>query len=156
MNLRMKGRVFTTNREVENCHFGQKNKQFLGDHKGIILIEFSAQGKIKRGRYCKTLKKLKKVIHNKRREMLPKGVCLSHDNARPYLANVTKKLLASFVWDVLNHTTFSSDLVPLDYLLITSLKMHICGEKSSTYAEVINEVTKWSKEVAGKLFFFSF
>lgn len=122
----------------------------MGDHKGIILIEFSAQRKIKR--YCKTLKKLKKVIHNKRREMLRKGVCLLHDNAWPYSANVTKKLLASFVWDVLNHTTFSSNLVPLDYLLITSLKMHIYGEKSSTYAEVINEVTKWSKEVARKLF----
>ncbi|KAL4121063.1 hypothetical protein QTP88_013646 [Uroleucon formosanum] len=38
------------------------------DHKGIILIEYLRQGEtINAARYCETLKKLRRTVHNKRR-----------------------------------------------------------------------------------------
>ncbi|GBN86180.1 hypothetical protein AVEN_105919-1 [Araneus ventricosus] len=36
--------------------------------------------------YCRTLKKLKRAIQNKRRSLLSSGVVLLHDNARPHTA----------------------------------------------------------------------
>ena len=107
------------------------------DRKGIILIEFLPQAKtINAARYCETLKQLKRAIQNKRREMLTKGVCLLHDNARPHTANASKAILDSFGWDILNHPAYSSDLAPSDFHLFTSLKTHMGGKKISTDKEV--------------------
>uniref|UniRef100_A0A2S2P1P4 Mariner Mos1 transposase n=1 Tax=Schizaphis graminum TaxID=13262 RepID=A0A2S2P1P4_SCHGA len=77
------------------------------DHKDIILIEYLPQGEtIKAVRYCKTLKKLRRAIQNKRRDLLTRGVCLLHDNARLLTANVMKQFSDSFGWDVLNRPLF--------------------------------------------------
>lgn len=78
--------------------------------------------------------KLRKAIQNKRR------------------ANATKELLASFKWDVLNHPAHSPDLVPSDYYLFTSLKLHVGGKRFSTDEEVKEEVEKRTKELARNYF----
>jgi len=123
------------------------------DHKGIILIEYLPQGEtINAARYCETLKKLRRAIQNKRRGLLTSGVCLLHDNARPHTANVTKQLLDSFGWDVLNHPPYSPDLAPSDYHLFTSLKKHMGGKKFSADEEVKGAVDKWTKEMAAEFY----
>ncbi|KAL4126639.1 hypothetical protein QTP88_010851 [Uroleucon formosanum] len=112
------------------------------DNKDIILIEYLPQGEtINAARYCKTLKKLRRAIQNKRRGLLTSGVCLLHDNARPHTANVTKQLLDSFGWDVLNHPPYSPDLASSDYHLFTFLKKHMGGKKFSTDEEVMERST---------------
>lgn len=123
------------------------------DSQGIILIEYLPQGQtINADRYCETLRKLRRAIQNKRRGLLTKGVCLLHDNARPHTANVPKQLLSSYGWDVLSHPPYFPDLVPSDYHLFTSLKMHMGGKRFSSDEEVMEEVKKWSKELAGDFF----
>ncbi|KAL4143874.1 hypothetical protein QTP88_006129 [Uroleucon formosanum] len=106
---------------------------------------------INAAKYCETLKKLRRAIQNKRRGLFTSGVCLLHDNARPHTANVTKQLLDSFGWDVLNHPPYSPDLAPSDYHLFTSLKKHMGGKKFSTDEEV-KAVDKWSKKMAAEFY----
>jgi hypothetical protein len=58
--------------------------------KGVRLVEFLPQGTtINAGVYCDTLKELRRVIQNKRRGMLGRGVVMLHDNARPHTAAST-------------------------------------------------------------------
>jgi hypothetical protein len=57
---------------------------------GPLLVDFLPRGDtINAAAYCETLKRLRPAIHNKRRGMLTRGVCLLHDNARPHTAGVT-------------------------------------------------------------------
>ncbi|GBO24674.1 Histone-lysine N-methyltransferase SETMAR, partial [Araneus ventricosus] len=57
------------------------------DAQGFLLIEFMTRGTtINSEVYCRTLKKLKRAIQNKRRGLLSSGVVLLHDNARPHTA----------------------------------------------------------------------
>lgn len=51
------------------------------------------------------------------------GVCFLHDNAW-----FTIDLLNSFVWDVLNHSSYSPDLVPSDFLSIFQIKNVLAGQ----------------------------
>lgn len=147
----------TTSPSAKKCKTQISAKKIMAsvfwDRKGIILVEFLPHGEtINAARYCETLKKLRRAIQNKRRGMITKGVCLLHDNARPHTANLTKALLDSFGWDVLDHPPHSPDLAPSDYHLFTSLKMHLAGKKFSTDQEVQTAVTNWTKEVAGSFY----
>ena len=52
------------------------------DRKGILLIDFLERGlTINTDAYCETVRKLRRVIQNKRRGMLSSGIVLLHDNA---------------------------------------------------------------------------
>jgi hypothetical protein len=88
------------------------------DRKKPLLINFLPQGDtIIVAAYCEMLKKLCRAIQNKQRGMLMRGICLLHDNARPYTARTTQELLLSFKWQVLAHPPHSPDLAPSDYHL---------------------------------------
>ncbi|GBM24878.1 hypothetical protein AVEN_221690-1 [Araneus ventricosus] len=57
------------------------------DAQEILLIEFmTRRTTINSEVYCRTLKKLKRAIQNKRRGLLSSGVVLLHDNSRPHTA----------------------------------------------------------------------
>jgi hypothetical protein len=63
------------------------------DGKGILLTEFMVPGTtITSEVYCDMLYKLRRLIQNKRRGMLTKGVVLLHDNARPHTTARTTAL----------------------------------------------------------------
>jgi len=54
------------------------------DHKGIFLVEFMApETTITSEVYCEMLNKLQRLIQNKWRRMLTKGVVLLHNNVWP-------------------------------------------------------------------------
>jgi hypothetical protein len=60
------------------------------DRKGVLMVEFMQQGTtIISEVYCKTQKKLRRAIQNKRRGMLTYGVVLIQDNARPHTVACT-------------------------------------------------------------------
>ena len=82
--------------EVQASIFSQKNHghRFLGDRKGILLIDFLERGlTINADAYCKTVRKLRRAIQNKRRGMLFSGIVLLHDNVRPHTAAQIAQLL---------------------------------------------------------------
>jgi hypothetical protein len=67
-----------------NCFMGQ-------DRKEMPMVEFMQQGTTTASEvYCETLKKLCRVIQNKRRGMLRYGVVLPRDNACLHKAACTR------------------------------------------------------------------
>jgi hypothetical protein len=50
-----------------------------------------------------TLKKLHRVIQNKRCGMLSRGVVMIRDNAYPHTAATTQDLIATFGWEQFDH-----------------------------------------------------
>ncbi|GBO16096.1 hypothetical protein AVEN_260423-1 [Araneus ventricosus] len=91
--------------------------------------------------YCRTLKKLKKDIQNKRRGLLSSGVMLLHDNARPHIAVRSGEVLRKFKWDVFQHPPYSPDLAPSDFYLFTAMKKWLGGQHFTDYEELKNAVT---------------
>jgi hypothetical protein len=49
--------------------------------------------------------KLSKVLQRK-------GIVLLNDNACPHAANQTQDLIGSFVWELLDHSPYSPDVLP--------------------------------------------
>ncbi|GFU24441.1 histone-lysine N-methyltransferase SETMAR [Trichonephila clavipes] len=78
--------------------------------------------------YCRTLKKLKGALQNKRHGLLSSGVVLLHDNALPHTAVRTREVLRKFKWDVFQHPPYSPDLAPSDYHLFTAMKKWLGGK----------------------------
>jgi hypothetical protein len=74
------------------------------DRKRSLLVVFLPQGStINAGVYCDTLKKLRRVIQNKQRGTLSRGVLMLHSNAHPHTATVTQDLIATFGWEQFDH-----------------------------------------------------
>ena len=74
---------------------------------------------------------------------MSRGLCLLHDNARPYSAHVTTALLEKFKWDILYHPPYSPDFAPVDFHLFLHLKKHLAGKKFDDDDEVQEEVVTW-------------
>ncbi|GBM70471.1 Histone-lysine N-methyltransferase SETMAR [Araneus ventricosus] len=119
------------------------------DAQGILLIEFMTHGTIINSEvYCRTLKKLKRAIQNKRRGLLSSRVVLLHDNARPHTAVKTGEVLCKFKWDVFQHPPYSPDLAPSDFHLFTAMKKWLWGQHFTDDEELINAETHWLKSQA--------
>ncbi|GFX17290.1 uncharacterized protein TNCV_3552971 [Trichonephila clavipes] len=68
------------------------------DVQGILLIEFmTRETTINSEVYSRTLKKLKRAIQKKRRDLLSSGVVFLHDNARPL--QCSKRLQHVLTWE---------------------------------------------------------
>ncbi|GFU99843.1 histone-lysine N-methyltransferase SETMAR [Trichonephila clavipes] len=123
------------------------------DVQGIFLIEFMTRGTtINSEVYCRTLKKLKRAIQNKRRGLLSSGVVVLHDNARPHTAVRTREVLHKFKWDVFQHPPYSPDLAPSDYHLFTAMKKWLGGMHFADDEELKNVMTHWFKSQAAAFY----
>ena len=125
--------AFPQNQKIQNFNFSEKTMaSVFWDRKGILLIDFMPPGStINAAAYCATTTRLRRVIQNKRRGMLSRGVCLPHDNARPHFADVTTVLLEKFKWDILGHPPYSLDIAPNDFTCFFTQR-NISLRKSST------------------------
>jgi histone-lysine N-methyltransferase SETMAR len=72
--------------------------------------------------YCKTLKDLRDDIQNKRHGRLTSDIVLLHDNACLHTAVHTQALLKHFNCELFDYLSYSPDLTPTDYHLLTYLK----------------------------------
>ena len=89
--------------------------------RGVIHWELLPTGKtITADVYYKQLKRVAKALKGKQDK-----VYFLHDNARPHIANKTKKKLLALNWTVLTHPPYSPDLAPSDYHLFRSMAHHL-------------------------------
>ncbi|GBN87365.1 Histone-lysine N-methyltransferase SETMAR [Araneus ventricosus] len=136
-----------------NLSAGKLMVTVFWDAQGILLIEFMTRGTtINSEVYCRTLKKLKRAIQNKRRGLLSYGVVLLHDNARPNTAVKTREVLRKFKWDVFQHPPYSPDLAPSDFHLFTAMKKWLGGQHFADDEELKNTVTHWLKSQAAAFY----
>ena len=75
--------------------------------------------------------------------MLPDGIILLHDNARPHTANMVRDKLHKFIWETLQHLPYNPDLSPCDLYIFGDLKKDIRGSRFLSYEEVEEWVRLW-------------
>jgi histone-lysine N-methyltransferase SETMAR len=96
------------------------------DRQGMLLIDFLERGVTNNSdRYCKTLRKLRRAVQNKRRGKLSSKILFYHHNARPHTANRTAELTVSFKWEIFSHPPYSPDLPPSGFHLFPKMKIVI-------------------------------
>ncbi|KAJ4436264.1 hypothetical protein ANN_18895 [Periplaneta americana] len=124
------------------------------DRKGILFIDFLPRGEtMNADRYCETLRKLRRVIQNKRRGMLTAGVVLLHDNARPHTAQRTAAVLTEFGWELFDHPPYKPDLAPSDFHVFLHLKKFLSsGDRFGNDEELKTSVTRWFHSQAAEFY----
>ena len=123
------------------------------DSRGILLVDFIPSGSTVNSEvYCNQLKKLRRAVQNKRRGLLTAGVVFLQDNARPHTSRVTKELLQSFKWDVLDHPPHSLDLAPSDFHLFPALKGYLGGKRFQNNEELQECVMDWFNNLAAPFY----
>jgi len=116
----------------------------LWDRQGVLLVEFLPQGTtINSAFYCKTLKKLRHAIQNKRRGMLSATILLLHDNARLHYVAQTQDLITSCRWEQMDHPPYSPDLAPSDFHLFLHLKKFLGGKRFDDDDDLKDALQKW-------------
>ena len=76
--------------------------------------------------YYAFMQKLLKNVHKNRSQLLVAGPLILHDNARPHIADVTKKLY-DYGWEILPHVPYSPDMSSPDFDLFPKLKEPMHG-----------------------------
>jgi len=109
---------------------------------GQSTDEFMAPGNtIKLGVYCETLNQPRRLIQNKRRGMITKGVILLHDNARSHSVACTNASIKIFNWEIFKYPPNSLDLVPSNYNLLTNMKIWLATQCLHTNEGLMDGVT---------------
>jgi len=99
------------------------------DWQGVIHNEFVPEGETINAVYYKGV--MERLL-NRIRRVRP-GMCesgdwfLLHDNAPSHNATIIKQFLAQQKVTVLDHPSYSPDLVPADYFLFQKVKSHLKG-----------------------------
>jgi len=109
---------------------------------GCSLGRFLPQGTTINSLYCETLKKLRRAIQNKRREMPSATILLLHDNTWPHYAAQTQNLITSFKWEEMDPPPYSPDFAPSDYHLFLHLKKFLGGKRFDD-VDLKDAVQKW-------------
>ncbi|UYV70414.1 hypothetical protein LAZ67_7002932 [Cordylochernes scorpioides] len=102
--------------------------------------------------YCEILKQLRRVIQNKRRGMLTKGVRFHHDNARPHTAHQTTALIEEFGWELVSHPPYSPDVAPSDFHFFPELKKNLGGTQFQDDDEFGRSGFRLSTRPGGRVF----
>ena len=85
--------------------------------------------------HVQQMEQLNIVIQEKRPNRLY-GNLLLHDNARSYIANMTKAAIQTLGWEVLPHPPYSPDLAATDFYLFRSLLNNMRGLVLNNDAEL--------------------
>lgn len=118
------------------------------NRKGVLLV--FRKTTINFGTYCEILKKLRRVIQNRRKGKLAKGIRLNHDNARPHVSQKTKDVIDQFGWDLVSHPPYSPNLALKDFHLFS--KLNLGGQRFETGGELQDAVTKFVNGLTADFF----
>ena len=115
------------------------------DLQGVLLVDFMPRNTtINADAYCSTLRHLRKVIQNRRRGKLSRGIVLIHDNACPHSARQTQALLhGAFHWDTFDHPPYSPDMAPSDFFFFSKMKEHIALKRFTDHEDLQHAVMDW-------------
>jgi transposase len=83
--------------------------------------------------------------------MLTKDILL-HDNALPHIEARINALIKLFKWEIFDQPSYSPDLAPIDYHLITKMKVWLVTQRFHTYEELMDGVKNWLRNLAAPFF----
>jgi hypothetical protein len=112
------------------------------DSQGVLLAHFQKYiENMNYASYFEVLLKLRDAIRRK----CP-GHLLHRGNARPHTVRATQKRIQELKWELLEHLTYSADLVPSDFHLFGPLSNQLCGKYFTDDEDVETEVRKWLRQ----------
>ena len=123
------------------------------DEDGVLLVDFLEHGRtMNSDRYITVLRRLRRAIVEKRRDLDVTKITIHHDNARPHTSHATCEEIARLGWNIMPQPPYSPDLAPTDFHLFGPLKDDLRGEHFETDADVMCAVKKWAKETETAFF----
>lgn len=103
---------------------------------GIIHYELLEQNQtVNVEFYVRQMERLNTAIQEKRPNR-QHGVLLLHDNARPYITNMTKEAIQTHGWEVLPHPAYSANLGPANFHFFLSFSNAMCRVSFNNDAEL--------------------
>ena len=92
--------------------------------------------------YLQVLRRLKRAVGRKRRELWPNAWILHHDNAPAHSCRIVQDFLDKHEISTLTHPPYSPDLAPNDFWLFPSLNAFLKGTRFQTVDNIQRNVTK--------------
>jgi len=86
-------------------------------------------------------------MHANRPDLLENCVLILHDNARPHIGKVVRKLLDRYSWEVLPLPPYSPDMSPPDFDLFPKLKIKMRGVRFCTLQDLSASVTRRTRQL---------
>jgi hypothetical protein len=75
--------------------------------------------------------------------MSDKRLLLVHEKARPHTAHATVKRLERWGWEILEQTTYNTDLTASDFHLFPNMQKHLRAKIFKSHDDVKQEVQTW-------------
>ena len=123
------------------------------DKYGILLTEYLPRGTtIGCSDYALIIERLHCAILEKRRGKVSHGVLLLHDNAPVHKYNIVQAAIRKAGFVELNHPSYSPDIAPSDYYLLSNLKKFLRGKNFSLDDETINTVEDYLNNLDSEFF----
>jgi histone-lysine N-methyltransferase SETMAR len=86
--------------------------------------------------------KLRDAIRGKFPVQLARGVLFHHSNARSHTARAIQERIQELQWELLEHPSYSPNLVPSDFHMFGPLKNHLGGKRFADDEEIETKVRK--------------
>ena len=115
------------------------------DWKGVPYYELSPENQtINSNKYCSQLDQLKAALDEKRPELVNRKCIIFHqDNTRLHVSLMTRQKLLQFVWEVLIHPPYSSDIAHSGFHLFCSLQNSLNGKNFSSQEDCKRHLEKF-------------
>jgi hypothetical protein len=125
-------------------------KTVFWDRMDMLMVEFIQQGTTMSEVYRKTLKKLYRVIQNKRHGLLTSGVVLLHANVCLHMSTAarTRALLEYSNWELFDQLPYTPDLALSNYQLFTYLKNWLQSQCLNNNEILMEGVKMWLRSQA--------
>jgi hypothetical protein len=107
---------------------------FFLDSQGIVMVDYLKQCRAMNGTYyANELRRLRQEIARKRRGKLTQGVLLLLNNAPAHKSQVAMAAAIDCGFEILPHSSYSTDLVPSDFCLFPKLKTKLRGRRFGSF-----------------------
>lgn len=114
------------------------------DAKGVLLVDILQAGHTINGPYyADLLRQLRRILPEKRKGLVRRGVLLLHDNAPAHTSDIASTAAEECGFALMPHPPYSPDLAPSDYYLFPNLKRHLKGERYDDDDEVVQAANEW-------------
>ena len=123
------------------------------DSEGVLLIDYLSKGQTVTGSYyANLLRQLRQKIKENRREKLSLGLLFHQENVPAHKSAVALAAIHDCGFQLVEHPSYSPDLVLSDYYLFPKLKSYLCGNHLATDDDVIIAVNEYLEDQTSKFY----
>ncbi|GBL91467.1 Histone-lysine N-methyltransferase SETMAR [Araneus ventricosus] len=124
------------------------------DARGIIYLDYLVKEQTINGEYYASLfHRLREEIKKIRSHLAKKRILFHQDKARVYTCTVSMAKIMELKFELLQHSPYSPDLAPSDFLKFPNLKKWLGVKRFMSYEEVIAQTDVYFEDFPKSYFF---